>query len=117
MATDTAAEQDRQDIVQSDTGPHEAHHPTDAQYIKIAIILAVVTAVEVALYYWSIPGVNLNNAVLGILALVKFVMVAAYFMHLKFDHRILRRLFITGVILAFAVYIAYLLTLGVFIKN
>ena len=116
MATDTA-EHDRQQIVASDTGPHEQHHPSDAQYIKIAIILAVVTAVEVALYYWSLPGVNLNNAALGILAVVKFVMVLAYFMHLKFDHRMLRRLFVTGLILAFAVYIAYLLTLGVFIKS
>lgn len=116
MAT-KAAEQDRQEIVASDTGPHESHHPSDGDYIKIAIILAVVTAVEVALYYWSIPGVNFNNAALGVLALVKFVMVAAYFMHLKFDHRILRRLFVTGMVLAFAVYIAYLLTLGVFIKD
>lgn len=116
MAT-KAAEQDRQEIVASDTAPNQAHHPSDGDYIKIAIILAIVTAVEVALYYWSIPGVNLNNAVLGILALIKFVMVAAYFMHLKFDHRILRRLFITGLLLAIAVYVAYLLTLGVFIKD
>lgn len=115
MASKTA-EQDRQEIVQSDTGPNASHHPTDGDYVKIAVILGVVTAVEVALYYWSIPGVNLNNAVLGILALVKFVMVAMYFMHLKFDHRILRRLFVTGMVLAFAVYIAYLLTLGVFIR-
>ena len=116
MATDTTAEHDRQQIVASDTAPHEAHHPSDADYIRIAIILAIVTAIEVALYYWSLPGVNLNNAALGVLALIKFVMVAAYFMHLKFDHRILRRLFITGVLLAFAVYIAYLLTLGVFLR-
>jgi hypothetical protein len=36
-------------------------------------------------------------------------------MHLKFDNRILRRLFISGFLLALFVFIAYLLTLGVFI--
>jgi cytochrome c oxidase subunit IV len=36
--------------------------------------------------------------------LVKFTMVAAYFMHLKFDSKIFRRLFIVGILLALAVY-------------
>ena len=107
----------REEIVAPDTNPEEHGHPSDGQYIRIAVILAVVTAVEVALYYKSLPGVNLNNAALGVLAVTKFAMVAAYFMHLKFDNRILRRLFVSGLVLAVAVYIAYLLTLGVFIKD
>ena len=94
---------------------HGVDHPSDAQYIKIALILAAITGIEVALYYFELPGVNLNNSALGVLALVKFIMVAAYFMHLKFDSKLLRRLFITGLLLAFAVYIAYLLTMGVFV--
>ena len=96
--------------------PHGEHgaHPTEAKYIKIALILAFVTAVEVALYYWSFSSEAANNAVLVLLAGIKFVMVAAYFMHLKFDNKILRRLFITGFVLAAFCYIAYLLTLGVF---
>ena len=98
----------------SDHGDH-AGHPSEAKYIKIALILGAVTAVEVALYYWSFSNEAANNAVLLVLAAVKFVIVAAYFMHLKFDNRILRRLFITGFILATFCYIAYLLTLGVFL--
>ena len=96
---------------------HDDHagHPTEWQYIKIALILAAITAVEVALYYWSFSNEAANNAVLMVLAAVKFVIVAAYFMHLKFDNRLLRRLFITGFILATFCYIAYLLTLGVFL--
>ena len=113
MATDTktpAADETGHD----EHGEHPGH-PTEGQYWKIFFILFAVTAVEVVLYYWSIPGVNLNNAVLGILALAKFAVVVGYFMHLKFDNRLLRRLFVTGMLLAVAVYVAYLLTMGVFI--
>lgn len=94
-------------------GEHGAH-PTEIFYIKIAIILAVVTGVEVGLYYTDF-GEALTNGMLLVLAAAKFVMVAAYFMHLKFDNRILRRLFTTGFILASLCYVAYLVTLGVFI--
>lgn len=98
-------------------GDHGDHggHPSEAKYIKIALILGAVTAVEVALYYWSFSNETANNFVLILLAAFKFVIVAAYFMHLKFDNRILRRLFITGFVLATFCYVAYLLTLGVFL--
>lgn len=89
---------------------HELHeHPSEAQYIKIALILAVVTAIEVGLYYWSLPGAS-NNIALIVLALIKFVMVIGYFMHLKFDNPILRRVFTFGFLLAVLVYAAALAT-------
>src|SRR5947209_3582121 len=94
-------------------GEHGAH-PTEAQYIKIALILAVATALEVGLYYMKINR-GVTNAFLLALAGFKFAMVAAYFMHLKFDNHILRRLFLAGFILATFCYVAYLLTLGVFV--
>ena len=109
-----AVEADHEVEPAGDHGDHGAH-PTEAKYIKIAVILAVVTAVEVALYYWSFSNEAANNAVLLVLAAIKFVIVAAYFMHLKFDNKLLRRLFITGFVLAAFCYIAYLLTLGVFL--
>lgn len=104
------------------TDPHAAHddhgahagHPTEAQYVKIALILAAITGVEVGLFYTTFSE-SLTNATLIVLAAVKFVIVAAYFMHLKFDNKILRRLFITGFVLATFVYFAYLITLGVFV--
>ncbi len=91
-------------------------HPSEGQYWKIFFLLFAITAVEVALYYKSIPGVNLNNAALGILAIAKFVVVVGYFMHLKFDNRILRRLFVTGLVLAIFCYMVFLLSMGVFIS-
>ena len=111
----------------TETAVHEEHpaegivehgdHPTEGQYWKIFFLLFAVTAVEVALYYFELPGpVHVNNAALGGLAILKFVVVVGYFMHLKFDNRIVRRLFVTGIVLAVAVYVAYLLTMGVFLK-
>jgi cytochrome c oxidase subunit 4 len=94
----------------------EHQHPTERTYWKIFFLLLAITAFEVLLYYKSIPGVNLNNGALGVLAFAKFVIVVGYFMHLKFDNRVLRRLFVTGFILATFCYIAYLLTMGVFLQ-
>ncbi|MEO6121967.1 MAG: cytochrome C oxidase subunit IV family protein [Acidimicrobiales bacterium] len=96
-----------------ETGEHGAH-PTDAKYVRIALILGVLTAIEVGLYYTKFSEV-LTNTVLLALAGTKFVIVAAYFMHLKFDNKLLRRLFTTGFVLASFCYVAYLVTMGVFI--
>jgi len=100
MATDTAltvtGDHDRADV-------HEDHHPSDSHYVRIAIILAVLTAIEVALSY-----VDLGNAVAPLLLIgmvVKFFIVASYFMHLKFDSKVTRRLFISGLSLAVFCYL------------
>ncbi len=90
------------------------HHPSDATYVKVALFLAVVTGIEVLLYYFELGA--MNNAALIVLAAIKFAVVALFFMHLRFDSRILRRFFVTGIILAILVYVAYMLTLGVFIS-
>jgi cytochrome c oxidase subunit IV len=111
MATPTTHDQD-QDHAEVSQQDH-VEHPSDGDYIKIALILGVLTAIEVALYYTDF-GVNLTNGILVLLAAGKFIIVAAYFMHLKFDSRILRRLFITGFFLAVFCYAVVLLTFGVF---
>lgn len=95
-------------------GPGEHGHPGPAQYVGIALILAVVTAVEVGLYYIDMPDKLLVALLLG-LAFIKFSMVAAYFMHLKFDSRLLRRLFVTGILLAGVIYTVVLVTLDVLV--
>jgi len=91
----------------------DAHaHPGPAKYVAVGLILAVVTAIEVGLYYLDLPNGLLVALLLG-LAFIKFSMVAAYFMHLKFDSRLLRRVFVTGILLAASVYTVALVTLGV----
>ena len=94
----------------------EHEHPGEAVYVRVAIILAVITGVEVALSYVKVGGSQvLTNTGLLTLAVIKFGMVAAYFMHLKFDSPVLRRLFMMGLFTAILVYLAYLLTLHTFI--
>lgn len=96
-------------------GNHDGRaHPGTTMYIGVAVVLAVVTAVEVGLYYTSLTGLRLVSLLLG-LAAVKFAMVAAYFMHLKFDGRLLRRLFVTGIVLAGGVYTVALFTMDVLV--
>jgi cytochrome c oxidase subunit 4 len=93
-------------------GEHGAH-PTDQQYMLIALILAAITALEVGISYIKGLG-DAANPLLLILAAVKFVMVVGFFMHLRFDNRVLRRIFITGFVLAIIVYFIVFFTLGVF---
>jgi cytochrome c oxidase subunit 4 len=91
----------------------EHGHPGPRTYIIVAAWLAVATAIEVGLYYLKMPK-GLFIGLLLFLMLVKFITVIAYFMHLKFDAPIFRRLMITGVVLAVAVYMIVLATFGLF---
>jgi cytochrome c oxidase subunit 4 len=90
-----------------------SHHPTPQKYVMIAVLLAVATAMEVFLYYLELPR-TLLIVLLLFFAVVKFGLVVLYFMHLKFDSRLFRRLFFTGLILAIIVYAVVLITFGVF---
>lgn len=89
---------------------HElSHHPTPRQYVNIGIILAIVTILEVAIYY--VPALeDFLVPFLMAFALVKFVLVVSWFMHLRFDSRLFRRLFVSGLILALVVFAIALAT-------
>jgi cytochrome c oxidase subunit 4 len=90
---------------------HE-HGMSDAGYIKIALILAAITALEVSTYYVDFGPLFLPSLI--IMMVVKFLMVVSYFMHLKFDSKIFGFLFYTGLGLALGVYIAALATFKFF---
>ncbi len=79
-------------------------HPTDAQYIKIALILGVITALEVGTYFWE--GASTLGLVLVLfpMMIAKFAIVLGYFMHLKYDNPLFTRVFVFGLVLAVAVY-------------
>lgn len=95
-----------------DAGGHGEHHehPSDRQYVKIALILGVLTALEVFTYFESVH--NLGDAalyvILIVLMILKFIYVVAWFMHLKFDSVLFRRVFVAGVVLALGVYLVML---------
>lgn len=83
--------------------PHMADHPTPRKYVNIAIILSIVTAMEVAVYYMDAVE-DFLVPLLAVMAFIKFTLVVLYFMHLKFDSHIFRRLFVAGLLLAFGVF-------------
>lgn len=84
----------------ADTETDQAHeHPTVGQYVEIAVILAVVTGLEVGLYYAGLAR-EITIPALIVLTTLKFVLVIFWFMHLRFDVKLLRRLFYGGLGLA-----------------
>lgn len=95
--------------------PELVTHPGPAEYVRVAIVLAVATVFEVGLYYLKIPHTALV-ATLLFLAVAKFALVALWFMHLRFDSRIFRRMFVVGLSLAIGVYMVVLLSFRVFIR-
>ena len=80
-----------------------SHHPQPKQYVGVAVILGIVTAIEVGIYYVTAIEDYLVPSLLA-LALVKFMLVALWFMHLRFDSRLFRRLFVTGIVLAIIIF-------------
>jgi cytochrome c oxidase subunit 4 len=83
---------------------HQEKHPGPLEYAQIGFILAVVTAVEVALYYIDMSH-DLLVTVLIVLSLAKFTLVVLWFMHLKFDSRLFSVLFFGGMALTMSVFL------------
>ncbi len=102
-ATDTAPKTDAE---HEGVHPHDEHHPTPKSYVQIAIVLAVLTALEIAASYIDL-GPAFLPTLIGLMV-VKFILVAGWFMHLKYDTRLYTRVMITGLGLAGACYAAVL---------
>jgi cytochrome c oxidase subunit 4 len=91
---------------------HEQAHPTPAKYAAIAVILALITLVEVGAVYAGVGGLLLP--ILIVLSATKFALVAMFYMHLKFDHRLFSALFVGGFLLTTAILIALMSLFRVF---
>ena len=91
----------------------EAHHPTWKTYVIIGVILTVITAVEVSAYYtpaWENSRIYVPSMIF--LSTIKFVLVAMFYMHLKYDHKLFRSLFTGPFVIAFLTIIALLFLFG-----
>jgi caa(3)-type oxidase subunit IV len=93
----------------------ESAHPTPATYVTIAIILAVITLVEVAAVFVEALGAVLIPILL-VLSATKFAIVAMYFMHLKFDSKLFSGLFVGGILLTSGILLALLALFDVFVS-
>ncbi len=88
------------------------HGLTDFGYVKVALMLGLMTAAEVSLTYIDIGALFLP--ILLILMVAKFVTVVSFFMHLRFDNKIFTWLFYSGLLLAVFVYCVALATFHFF---
>ena len=88
----------------------EVHeHPTWREYKWVALILTLITVVEVWAYY--IPSFVASPAFVPVLLLmsaVKFAIVVLFYMHLKYDHKLFKALFTGPLIIAICTLIALL---------
>ena len=94
---------------------HGGGHATVRTYINVAIVLAVITAIEVATLY--VPGIPNGLLVVGLLLMsaVKFFLVVGFFMHLRYDHNIMRSLFIGPLIIAICIIMALMALFSAFV--
>jgi cytochrome c oxidase subunit 4 len=79
---------------------HDSDHPSPARYIQIAVILTLITAFEVAIYYVDAISKEAFITIFVGMGIVKFIIVAMFYMHLKFDHRVFTMLLLAGLTLA-----------------
>jgi cytochrome c oxidase subunit 4 len=110
MSDDVIARAVHEDYeVEAEAGDQDDHgHPSDRSYVRIAVVLAVLTAAEVATFYFEDQLGGLLAPSLIVMMIVKFFLVAAWFMHLRFDHNLFTRVFVSGLALAVAVYMGAL---------
>ena len=90
-------------------------HPTWKQYKWVALILTIITIFEVWAYY--LPAFVASPAfvpTLLIMSALKFAIVVAFYMHLKYDHRLFRGLFTGPLIIAMATIVSLLFLFGKF---
>jgi cytochrome c oxidase subunit IV len=93
-------------------------HPSAGIYVKIGIVLFVLTALEVGLYeftYGEHAGATGHALqpffvpLLLALSAAKFALVAMYYMHLKQDSRLFTGLFVFPLIIAVVIIVALIL--------
>jgi cytochrome c oxidase subunit 4 len=101
---------------------HDVHtHPGPGMYLKIGLLLFVLTAMEVGVYELAFehPGLALGQALHGVfvpvilaLSAFKFTLVAMYYMHLKQDSKILSGAFVFPLIIAAGMIVGLILLMA-----
>lgn len=78
--------------------PLPTHKTKRSTYVLVYVLLAVVTAVEVGLSTLGLAA-QASTALFLVLSFIKAALVAAFFMHLKDDHRLFRYILVLPAIL------------------
>lgn len=91
---------------------HQTDHPAEAQhgmtprqYIMLGVILTMITVIELAVSF--APALqSVLVPILLVLSAIKFAAVVAYFMHLRFESKLLAQVFTGSLILAILILMA-----------
>ena len=89
-------------------------HPSTKEYVRIGVILAVLTGFEIATSYLVDGAIQIVLLFIGMV--LKFSIVVLWFMHLKFDSRMYSRFFVMGVAGAVTLYAVVLMSFRVFLR-
>jgi caa(3)-type oxidase subunit IV len=101
--------------VEAHTPVGESHHPGAGIYVIVGVFLAVLTGMEITVFY--LPALKtVIVPVLLILAAAKFALIAMFFMHLKYDSWMLSGIFIFPLTIA-ALLLAALLMLFAYLSH
>lgn len=90
--------------MESGTGEHGGHASV-MTYVVVGVVLTIITAIEVAIFYIPALAGVLVPALLAFSA-AKFIIVVSFYMHLKYDNAIFRRVFYWPLALAVVVAVA-----------
>jgi cytochrome c oxidase subunit IV len=75
-------------------------------YVAIFLALVVLTVVTVAIAFWHAPNELINVALAMLVAIVKGSLVALFFMHLKFEGKLIYLIVIVPLILCVLIIMA-----------
>ncbi len=93
---------------------HDGAHAGVRTYVSVAAILTVITALEfAAIYIRALTPILVP--LLVVMSLAKFVLVVLFFMHLRYDNRVLSMLFFGPLAVAIGVVIALTTLTGAFL--
>jgi cytochrome c oxidase subunit 4 len=114
MAVEHSPETDRSlprgnPAVDSPHGHGEAHshtHPDWSTYKWVALILTVITVLEVWIFYTPFAEHRLFVPSLLMMSAAKFLIVVMFYMHLKYDAKLFRALFTGPLLIAVIVIIS-----------
>jgi cytochrome c oxidase subunit 4 len=98
--------------IEAQAHPEEHEHPSAGTYAKIAVTLVILTALEVAVYYVESIRTYLVP-ILIVLMIIKFALVAMFYMHLKQDSKLFSGLFVFPIIIAVGVILALIVLFSV----
>ena len=81
-------------------GAAHQEHASVHTYLRVAVVLAILTAIEIgALYVPGLPPHILVTLII-IFGTFKFALVVAFFMHLRYDSKLLTALFVGPLMIA-----------------